>query len=192
VAGLTDAESNPALRLLLERRSHHRLSDPGPDAAQLDLILRAALRVPDFGHLRPYRFIAARGAGRERLGEAMQRAAAAAGRPPEVIARAPRMPLRAPLVLIAVSCPRPHETVSLLDQQLCAGCTLLTMQLAARALGYAGVWRSGWPVYDGYLDRELGLAESERVIGLLYLGTASADDPPKTRPADPWALLTWL
>ena len=98
MAELTDPAANPALALLLDRRSHHRLVDPGPSDAELDLILRAALRVPDFGHLRPFRFLAARGEGRERLGLAMQRAAAASGKPAQAVERAPRMPLRAPLV----------------------------------------------------------------------------------------------
>ena len=188
----TRAPDNPALDLLLARRSHHKLIDPGPDEAELDLILSAALQVPDFGNLRPYRFLAARGAGRERIGQAMQRAALVAGRPPEVVERAPRMPLRAPLVLAAVSCPRPDATVPLLDQQLCAGCTLLTMQLAARALGYVGVWRSGWPMHDGRLEAELGLAGTERIIGFLYLGTAAGPPPRKAEPPDPRAFVTWL
>ncbi len=183
---------NPALDLLLARRSHHRLIDPGPSDAETDLILSAALRVPDFGNLRPYRFLAARGAGRERLGQAMQRAAIAAGRPPEVVERAPRMPLRAPLVLVVVSCPRPDDRVPLFDQQLCAACTLLTMQLAARALGYAGVWRSGWPVHDGRLEAELGLAATERIIGFLYLGTAAGPAARKADPPHPRTCVTWV
>ena len=138
VARMSPTEPNPALALLLDRRSHHRLTDPGPGDAELDLILQAALRVPDFGRLRPFRFLAARGEGRDRLGQAMQRAAMAANRPAQVIERAPRMPLRAPLVIVAVASPRPDKMVPLLDQQLCAASTVLTMQLAARALGYGG------------------------------------------------------
>jgi nitroreductase len=69
-----------ALTLLLERQSCHALQEPGPDDAALDVIFRAALRVPDFQRLRPYRFIVAQGAGLERLGALMAGAAKEIGR----------------------------------------------------------------------------------------------------------------
>lgn len=185
------ADMNPALQLLLERRSHHHLSAPGPDAEELELILRAAARVPDFGGLRPYRFLLAEGEGRVRLGAALQRAARAAGKPEKIVARAPSMPLRAPLVIVAIASPRPSDTVPVYDQELCAACTVLTMQLAARALGYGGLWRSGWPMYEPAVGRELGLAEGERIVGYLYLGTPTTEDD--TVPtAHPGGHLRWL
>ena len=184
-------EHNSALTLLLDRRSDHKLAAPGPSDAELDLILRAALRVPDDGQLRPYRFLAARDAGLDRLGQAMQRAAIAAGKPAEVIERAPRMPHRAPLVIVAISSPKEDKTVPRFDQQLCAASTVLTMQLAARALGYSGVWRSGWLMYDRGFHRELGLEEREQIVGFLYLGTPRAHEtaPAATTPDAP---LHWL
>ena len=192
MARLNPADDNPALALLLDRRSHHRLTDPGPGAQELDLILRAALRVPDFGGLRPFRFLAARGEGRDRLGQAMQRAAVAAGRTAEVIERAPRMPLRAPLVIVVVASPRADQTVPVFDQQLCAACTVLTMQLAARALGYGGVWRSGWLMYDRGFHREMGFNDREQIVGFLYLGTPGTDQEPRPTADDPNDYLVWL
>ncbi len=44
-----------AIDTLLNRNSHARLVDPGPDAAELNTILQAALRAPDHGRLRPWR-----------------------------------------------------------------------------------------------------------------------------------------
>ena len=184
--------SNPALELLLNRRSCHKLSAPGPSDAELALILRAALRVPDFGHLQPYRFLAARGDGLDRLGQAMHRAAEAAGKPAEIIERTPRMPHRAPLVIVVAASPRPHQTIPVFDQQLCAASTVLTMQLAARALGYGGVWRSGWLMYDRGFHRELGLAEQEQIVGFLYLGTPVRPEEPAPEAVNPLAPLCWL
>lgn len=189
--GLSD-HPHPGLELLLGRRSCHKLTAPGPSDAELALILRAAQRVPDFGHLQPYRFLAARGEGLDRLGQAMQRAAIAAGQSPAIIERTPRMPQRAPLVILVAACPRPNPTVPAFDQQLCAASTVLTMQLAARALGYGGVWRSGWLMYDRGFHRELGLDEQDQLVGFLYLGTPVREEPPVAPPADPFAHLTWL
>ena len=45
---------------------------PGPDAAQRELLFRAALRAPDHAVLRPWRFLTIEGAGREHLGEAVE------------------------------------------------------------------------------------------------------------------------
>lgn len=186
-------EQNPVLAFLQGRRSCHELTGPAPTTEHVEQILRAALRVPDFGRLRPYRFLLAQEKGLDRLGQAIARAAVAGGRPEKIIARAPTMPHRAPLVIVAVACPRADKTVPLFDQQLCAASTVLTMQLAARSLGYGGLWRSGWMMYDRGFHRELGLAETEQIVGFLYLGTpaetedgAVPDDPP------PDDFMAWL
>jgi nitroreductase len=181
-----------ALQLLLGRRSCAALTDPAPDGPALEAILLAAMRVPDFQSLRPYEFLLAKGDGRVRLGEMMQRAARASGRPPEVVERAKKMPLRAPLVIVAVAKARASDVVGLFEQQLCAGCAVMAMQMAAVAQGFGGIWRSGWPMFDPNLPVELGLKADDRIVGFLYLGTPAG--PPKTEmpPTDPagyWRLL---
>ena len=186
---------NPALAALLTRRSHHTLRAPGPADDEFALLLAAAQRTPDFGALQPYRFLAARGAGLDRLGQAMQRAAIAAGKSERAIARTLTMPQRAPLVVVVVASPKQHPNVPAFDQQLCAGGAVLMMQMAARALGYSGVWRSGWLMYDRGFHTELGLAEHEQIVGFLYLGTPDEEDAAHTAaaPAAPAAgLLRWL
>ncbi len=126
-----------ALTLLLERQSCHALQEPGPDEAALGLIVRAALRVPDFQRLRPYEFIIAQGDGLERLGAMMEAAAIASGRSEADIERAPRMPRRAPLVIVVVAKARESEIVTLFEQQLTADCAVMAMQMAAVALGFS-------------------------------------------------------
>jgi nitroreductase len=175
-----------ALTLLLERQSCHALQEPGPDDAALDVIFRAALRVPDFQRLRPYRFIVAQGAGLERLGALMAGAAKASGRSVDDIERAYKMPRRAPLVIVVVAKARKSEIVTLFEQQLTAGCAVMAMQMAAVAQGFAGVWRSGWPMFDLHLARALGLGRDDRIVGFLYLGTAAKtlNPPPEAAPAE--------
>ncbi len=162
-----------AMSLLLERQSCHALQEPGPDQAALDLIFRSALRVPDFQRLRPYEFIIAQGDGLERLGAMMEMAAIASGRSEADIERAARMPQRAPLVIVVVAKARKSEIVTLFEQQLTAGCAVMAMQMAAVALGFSGVWRSGWPMFDTHLAKALKLREHDRIVGFLYLGTVA-------------------
>jgi nitroreductase len=186
---------NAALNLLLTRRSCHALRAPGPDDDELARMLRAARRTPDFGHLRPYRFLAARGEGLDRLGEAMQRAAIAAGKSEKIIARALTMPRRAPLVLVVVASPQTHDIVSEFDQILCAGSSVLTLHLAARSMGYGSIWRSGWMMRDRAFHAGLGLSAREQIVGLLYVGTpdeAEAEATASLPDGDPFDRLTWL
>ncbi|MDQ0505147.1 NAD(P)H nitroreductase [Xanthobacter agilis] len=175
-----------ALSLLLNRRSTTALEDPGPSGAELEIILRAALRVPDFQALRPYAFLIAEGEGRARLGRLMQEAAIASGRPQGDVARAAGMPLRAPLVIIVVAKARESTIVSRFEQQLSAGCAVMAMQMAAVALGYSGIWRSGWPMFDPHLATALELGADDRMVGFLYLGTPARSLAPAA-PVNPQA-----
>jgi nitroreductase len=168
-----------ALTLLLNRRSIGALDAPAPEGGALETILQAALRVPDFQSLRPYEFILAQGEGLHRLGALIEAAAIASGRPEADVTRAPRMPLRAPLVVTVVAKARESEIVNLLEQRLTAGCAVMAMQMAAVALGFGGLWRSGWPMFDRHLHAALDLAPEDQIVGFLYLGT------PKKRPDVP-------
>ena len=60
------------LDTLLNRNSHPRLTEPGPDPEQLNVILRSAMRAPDHGRLRPWRFVVIAGERREALGRCFQ------------------------------------------------------------------------------------------------------------------------
>ncbi|NCX20759.1 MAG: nitroreductase, partial [Rhodobacteraceae bacterium] len=44
-------------------------------------------------------------------------------------------------------------------------------------------WISGWPSHDrGFVESGFGLAENERVAGIIYLGTERAAPPERPRP----------
>jgi len=161
-----------AISLLLTRRSCAALRAPAPEGEALDIILKAAIRVPDFQELRPYEFIVAKGDGLQRLGALMEQAAIASGQPDDIVKRAPRMPLRAPLVIVVVARARESVVVNRLEQQLTAGCAVMAMQMAAFAQGFSGVWRSGWAMFDRNLHDALGLSADDQIVGFLYLGTA--------------------
>ncbi|MBR9973438.1 NAD(P)H nitroreductase [Magnetospirillum sulfuroxidans] len=160
-----------ALKLLLERRSCHALQAPGPQGAELDVILRAGLRVPDFQSLRPYEFLVAVGPGLDRLGDLFAQAARVAGKSDELVGRAARMPHRAPVVITVVARHKPSTIVRPLEQRLSAGCAVMAMQMAALAQGFAGVWRSGWLMFDRTLHNLLDLGPDDQIVGFLYLGT---------------------
>ncbi|MBA1277770.1 nitroreductase family protein [Stutzerimonas stutzeri] len=177
-----------ALDLLLNRVSVTRLVDPAPTDAQLDLLFRAALRAPDHGQLRPWRFLTIQGEARERLGELY--AEALGLRQPdaadEALRKARKMPLRAPMVVVVVARILPHPKVPDTEQVLAVGCAAHGMLLAAHAQGLGAVWRTGEFSYDRHVSRELGLAADEQVLGFIYLGMpdGSTRTPPELDPRD--------
>lgn len=162
-----------AITALLGRQSVARLAEPAPQGAQRDQIFRAALRAPDHGRLLPWRFLVVEGEGRERLGNALATAWLRA-RPdasPEELAKLRAGPLRAPLVLVVTACVVDHPKVPEQEQLLSVACAVQNMLLAAHALGFGGMWRSGAATYIPELRDELGLPADRRVLGFLYVGT---------------------
>ena len=177
-----------ALDLLLNRVSVGRLLEPAPDAAQRELMLRAALRAPDHGQLRPWRFLTVEGEARARLGELLAQALLA-GNPeakPEALDKARAMPLRAPLLVAVIAAPKTHFKVPESEQILSAGCAAHAIVLGAHALGLGAIWRSGELSHDPIVKAGLGVGAQEQIVGFIYLGSVEGErrTPPELDPAD--------
>ncbi len=159
-----------ALDALLNRVSAPRLTEPAPDQLQRQVLFRAALRAPDHGQLRPWRFLTVEGSARNRLGELFA-SALGADVPPEALAKALAMPLRAPLMVIVIARVQESAKVPAQEQVLAAGCATHGILLAAHAQGIGAVWRTGDMAYNARVAKGLGLADNEQIIAFLYLGT---------------------
>ncbi|MHA6493849.1 nitroreductase family protein [Pseudomonas borbori] len=178
-----------ALDGLLNRVSVPRLREPAPDIAQRELLFRAALRAPDHGQLRPWRFLTIEGAAREQLGELFVEALAGASSEPlsdEAQAKARAMPLRAPLLVVVIARVHANGKVPAQEQVIAAGCAAHGILLAAHAQGIGAVWRTGELAYNTLVGSRLGLSEAEQIIGFLYLGTPERElrTPPQLQVAD--------
>ena len=159
-----------ALDLLLNRVSVGRLLEPAPDAAQRELLFRAALRAPDHGQLRPWRFLTVEGEALTQLGELFA-SALPADASPEALTKARAMPLRAPLLVLVIARVQASAKVPAQEQVLAAGCAAHAILLAAHAQGIGAVWRTGDMAYNPQVAAGLGLAADEQLIAYLYLGT---------------------
>lgn len=183
-----------AIDLLLNRNSAARLTEPAPTGAAREQIFRAALRAPDHGRLRPWRFLVVEGDDRLRFGELLAEVNAVDDPALDAAARGRirDKALRAPLLVLVTARLREHPKVPEIEQLLSAGCAALNMLLAAEALGFGGMWRSGAVIYRPETLRGLGLdPERERLVGVLYLGTVLGERKPlpEEDPADffaPW------
>ncbi|MBX8549293.1 nitroreductase family protein [Pseudomonas cichorii] len=171
-----------ALDVLLNRVSVPRLVDPAPDAAQREILFGAALRSPDHGQLRPYRFITVEGPARERMGELLVEALQQGGGEitPQALDKARLGPLRAPLVVVVVARLQDHFKVPRKEQLITAGCAAHAVLLAAYAQGVGAVWRTGDLSYSPHVAKGFGLADDEEIIAFLYLGTPQ--NPPREAP----------
>lgn len=174
---------NAILHFLQQRNSAARLVEPAPSPAEMQEILRAALRAPDHGWLRPWRFITVAGARRSVLGELFERSLLERnpGADDAARAKARNAPLRAPLLVVVVARLTENHKVPVMEQRLSAGCTAQAMLLAAEACGYAGIWRTGEVTHDRTVMQSLGLRANEEIVGFVYLG--SRDGAAKPLPA---------
>ena len=164
-----------ALDALTTRRSPAQFAEPAPDDETLAEILRAAMRAPDHGKLKPWRFITLRGDARLRFGDVM--ADAMKWREPDapenMLERERVKPLRAPLIVVLVAAIKENHKIPVVEQLLAAGAAAQNIMVAAHALGYGAAWKTGEPAYDNYVKEALGLAPSDAIVGFLYLGTAA-------------------
>lgn len=170
-----------ALDALLNRVSVPRLTDPAPNAAQREALFQAALRAPDHGQLRPWRFLTIEGQGREKLGELFAEAVQSRGDASQAaLDKARAMPLRAPLLIVVVAKLQEHFKVPKSEQRLAAGCAAHGILIAAHAQGIGAVWRTGDMAFDAHVHQGLGLQANEELIGYLYVGTPVNE--PRTAP----------
>ncbi len=177
-----------ALDALLNRVSAPRLVEPAPTAEQRDVLFAAALRAPDHGQLRPYRFLSIEGQARNRLGEVLAQAVQAQGGEVTEAAldKARAMPLRAPLVVVVIARLQDHVKVPKTEQLITAGCAAHAIELAAYAQGIGAVWRTGELSHAPLVTAALGLQAGEEIIAFLYLGTPLKEmrDAPKVDTAE--------
>lgn len=173
---------NDVLRFLQQRNSAPKLVAPAPTDSEMQEIFRAALRAPDHAWLRPWRFVTITGNRRHAFGELL--AQCLRTRDPNAdeaaLEKARNAPLRAPLLVVCVVRLREHPKVPAVEQRLSAGCAAHAILLAAEALGYAGIWRTGAAAFDRSVMSGLGLEAEEEIAGLLYLGTR--ESAPKSLP----------
>ncbi len=177
---------NPnALDFLLTRRSRpaKTLVAPVPSHDELRTLLTAAARTPDHGKLEPWRFIVLEKPALTRLAGVVDARAAALGYDAEKAEKGRGQFERGQLCVAVIEVQKPSEKIPTIEQTYSAGAVCLALLNAALASGWGANWLSGWPSHDrGFMTDGLGLAEHERIAGLIYMGTETATSPERPRP----------
>ena len=182
-----------AIDLLLRRRSAKALAEPGPDEGALELLLESAARAPDHGRLRPWRFIVIRGGARARFGEllAEQLRRARPASTAEALARERQKAMRAPLIIAVAAVCDPQAKVPQIEQILSAGAAAGNILLAAKALGFNAVWKTGAAAYDETIKTALGLGGKDSIVAFVYVGTEVSGETPPARTEWRDRLIEW-
>jgi nitroreductase len=175
------------IEFIHNRHSEAKLVEPAPAGDELESILQCALRAPDHALLRPWRYIVLEGEARERLGRAWAdtMAAGAPESSAKALDKARAAPLRAPMVIAAVTRVQQHPKVPAIEQHLSTGVGMGYLLLALQARGFGGFWRTGDMAYHPRIREFLRLDTGEAITGFLYVGT-----PKAIRPALPMPALT--
>jgi len=170
-----------ALEAIAARRSISRLSAPAPGEADLEAILRAATCAPDHGTLRPWRFMVLEGEAKDAFGPVLAAATVAEyrdrGREPEPakVEKDLHKMDRAPLMVAVVCAYQPSEKIPR-DEQF--GAVVAAVQnacLAATALGFGSMWRTGPNATNPHVKAALGIDADDAIVAFLYLGTIEDD-----------------
>jgi nitroreductase len=166
------------LSLLRTRRSVPALllRAPGPSEAEIDAALEVAMRAPDHGALRPWRFVLIRGAARERLAELFVRRMREREppSPPHKIDKAGAQTRTAPLVIaVGAKLVREHK-VPEIEQLLSCGAAVMNLLDAFHAQGYGAILLTGPNAYDGEIAAALGFGPDEQLLGFVYVGSRPA------------------
>ena len=110
---------------------------------------------------------------------------------PEMLERERQKYRRAPMIIVAAARPGPTDKIPEIEQLLSAGAAAQNVLLAAHALGYGAMWRTGALAYDDDVKSILGLERSDKIIGFIYMGTPVAAPPAQKRPEPSEFAFNW-
>ena len=178
------------LRFLARRRSTSAvtLTEPAPSAADLETLLRLAVRVPDHGKLSPWRFVILAGDDKARFAARLETLAQSRG-DTQAVGKLGKLKIP-PLAVAVISAPK-AAAIPAWEQELSAGAVCTTLLYGALAMGYGCNWITDWYAYDADAQAILGLVEGEQVAGFMLLGTPREPPLERERPAAAALVSRW-
>jgi nitroreductase len=167
----------PGLQQLLGRHSlgPRWMVAPGPDAAELELAVQAALRAPNHGRLQPWRLVTISSAQRPALAALFERFARDDGKSEEEVAAERERAFNGPVLVAWVA--RIDDSVDKVpahEQWICVGAAMGNFMNAVHALGYGAKILSGRKCQHPALVQAF-CAEGEQLVGFTCIGTPTRE-----------------
>lgn len=182
-----------ALRGLLTRHSigTRWMVEPGPTAAQLRLAIRAALRAPDHGGLRPWRAVLVDASRRTELAERFALFARDVGKSDEEIDLERSRAFNGPvLVAWVVRIDEGVAEVPAHEQWMCAGGALSNFLTALHLMGFGAKAVSGRKCGHPAV-RDAFCGPGERLAAFVCVGTPTREARPRTADDPDAAFSIW-
>lgn len=181
--------------VLLSRNSTKQIAGPGPSEDQIQQILATAMRAPDHGRLRPWRFKRIEGQNIGHLADLAVQTMAAEGKPlnPTKEQNMREWLGRAPLVLAVASyVDHSNERIPQHERMIATGAAVMNILNATHALGFGAFWSTGIGTYTQGVPESLGFDALEyEFLGFVVIGTLTGEPTPKERPAVEDYVTSW-
>jgi nitroreductase len=183
---LTFNDLSSPLSLVETRRSAkpRDLVAPGPSPAQIDRILKAAIRVPDHGKLAPWRVVVIEqeqsAAFAKLLEDAYRADKPDAGR--LEIEAMHQFAGQGETIIIVISQPVEESKIPLWEQELSAGALCMNILSATHATGFAAGWLTGAAAYLPAVLEGLGAGPNGRIAGFIFVGSPGRPLEERPRP----------
>jgi len=183
----TGEEAGFALTLITSRQNilPRRLAEPGPDAAQINDMFRAAAAAPDHGIVRPWRFVLVPQDKRALLAEVFARALQErdATATPEQLDQAREKAFRAPFLVMAIArlgvC---EPDIDPLERMVSVGAAIQNFLLCAHSMGFGSSLTSGQAMRSAPLNQLFQLGQGEQAVCCINVGTVIKRKPARLRP----------
>jgi nitroreductase len=174
-------------KALIHSRQHispKRLEDPGPSTKQIKQILDAAGAAPDHGQRTPWHFYEIQQNSRASLGDMF--AAALLERDSNAtdiqIEDAKQKAFRGPLLFLVTAKLNSPDEIPDHEKLISIGCAIQNILLTANALGYGSGLSSGKSFTSRAMREFFFLAENEKPLCFITIGTISKHKPNQKRP----------
>jgi nitroreductase len=179
------------------RHSIGKMTSQIPTRAQIEQVLEAATHAPNHRKVEPWRFFVLAGTARVELGEIMAQSLAnhmeetSSEKAQAQLTKERNKPLRSPIVIIVASEAPKQDHVLDIENIEAVAAAVQNMLLVAEELELAAIWRTGDAAYNPRVKHWLGLAPTDHIVSILYLGYPAI--PQLTRTPQPIAeKTTWL
>lgn len=175
------------------RASSPRLAEPAPSREQITKMLEAGARAPDHGKLGPWHFVVMQGDARTAFGNAMADGfkARTPDATPAMLDMERVKATRAPaIIVVAAKLVDKGDKIPGVEQLLATGAAAQNVFLAAHAMGFGMMWKTGPAAYDPIVKKAIGLAPEDQIVAILYVGTPAM--PGKVREPTMEGRVTWM
>ena len=152
----------------------------------LDIILKAGVRVPDHGALNPWKLKVIKGKSLKTIDEKIILKEFLKQNPQanqSLLEKESTRLQRASVVIAVISSPVEHFKIPEWEMRLSSGAVCMNLLSCAQSLNYAAQWLTEWYAYNDALLKYLGAeGKKDKIAGFIYIGHKIEEPSERKRP----------